>query len=124
MKNNLVQGSGNPVVFFDIGCQDSTSLQAFYTQAFGWQMSLAQHHVKINTGSSFGIQGSMTSLGHEPYHYIMFYIEVSSVTDAIDDVVKLGGAHHIGPLPTGAGQYFAWVKDPEGNQIGIISTNE
>ncbi len=115
---------GSPVIRFDIGCQDHVASREFYTKVFGWKFAKAPHNHSINTGSEVGIPGSLTSLGHEPHQYIMIYIEVESVSEAIKSIKSNGGKNHIGPLPTGTGQYFAWVKDPEGNQLGIVSDKE
>ena len=115
---------GCPVIRFDIGCQHSESTQEFYQKVFGWEMSPAKHNVEVSTNSEKGIPGSITSLGHEPHQYIMVYIEVDSVTTAINEIEVNGGKNHIGPLPTGTGQFFAWVHDPEGNMLGIVSNQE
>lgn len=115
---------GNPVVRFDIGCQNSQQTQDFYSTVFGWKMYPAQHNTEVDTLSDEGISGSITSLGHEPHQYIMIYVEVSSITDALKEIEANGGENHIGPLPTGNGQFFAWVKDPGGNQLGILSDKE
>ncbi|MEP4532533.1 MAG: VOC family protein [Cyclobacteriaceae bacterium] len=120
MKSNL----GNAVIRFDIGCRDSAATQKFYTSVFGWKTNAAQHTTNVNTQNTKGIDGSITSLGHEPHNYVMIYIEVNSVTEAIKKIVAHGGQKHIGPLPTGTGQYFAWVHDPEGTQLGIVSDKE
>ncbi len=115
---------GSPVVHFEIGCLDSARTQEFYQKVFGWEMKPAKHNVQVDTKSKAGIPGSITSLGHEPHQYIMFYIEVKSIGKSIKEIEANGGQNHIGPLPTGNGQFFAWVKDPGGNMIGILSNNE
>ncbi|WP_421876937.1 VOC family protein [Marinoscillum sp.] len=112
---------GNPVVRFEIGCENSEKTQSFYQEVFGWGMSPSEHTVNVSTGSNRGISGAITSLGHEPHQYVMFYVEVDSVTETLKSILANGGTNLVGPLPTGTGQYFAWVKDPEGNQIGIVS---
>lgn len=119
-----MKNQGCPVVRFDIGCQHSTATQAFYQQVFGWEMKPAPHTVAVDTKHEKGISGSITSLGHEPHQYVMIYVEVPSVTEAISSIEANGGKNHIGPLPTGTGQFFAWVNDPEGNMLGIVSDKE
>jgi len=123
-KEKMTAQKGNAVVRFDIGCRDSEATQKFYRTVFGWETSKAPHTIDVNTQNDKGINGSITSLGHEPHNYIMIYIEVESVSAAIKEIELNGGQHHIGPLPTGKGQFFAWVKDPEGTQLGIISDKE
>ncbi|MEQ8711584.1 MAG: VOC family protein [Cyclobacteriaceae bacterium] len=120
MKQDKNQMKGSPVVRFDIGCQSSEATQAFYIEVFGWKMNPSQHTTDVDTNSTEGIPGSITSLGHEPHQYIMIYIQVESVTESIESIEAHGGKHHIGPLPTGKGDFFAWVHDPGGNMLGIV----
>lgn len=119
-----MKAKGNSVVRFDIGCKDSKHTQAFYSKVFGWKMEPAQHNVSVDTQTDKGIPGSITSLGHEPHQYVMIYVEVASVSETLEEIVLHGGQRQIGPLPTGDGQFFAWVKDPGGNLLGIVSSNE
>jgi len=44
----------------------------------------------IQTGSPQGIAGHITSLGHEPEHYTMFYVDVEDVKAALDKATELG----------------------------------
>ena len=59
----------SPVVHFDIGCRDRDQADAFYTQLFGWTTTdYGPLSKKIDTGSSTGIAGHLTALGHEPHN--------------------------------------------------------
>jgi predicted enzyme related to lactoylglutathione lyase len=64
----------------------------------------------------------MTSLGHEPEHYTIFYVEVDDVQAYLDKAASLGGKTLVPPvkIPTGT---FAWFSDPEGNTIGLLKRN-
>ena len=75
----------------------------------------------IDTGAGGGIQGHMSNLGHEPFHYTTFYVEVEDVKAYLDKAVALGGKQLVPPvtIPTGT---FAWFADPEGNTIGLWKT--
>ena len=72
----------------------------------------------INTGSSSGIQGHITALGHEPFNYTIFYVQVDDVQAYLDKAGKLGGKTIVPPveIPTGT---FAWFADVDGNTIGL-----
>ncbi|MEQ9422950.1 MAG: VOC family protein [Cyclobacteriaceae bacterium] len=113
-----------PVVHFEIGCENQEKTLKFYTEVFGWSTSKAPHNTKLDTGSDQGINGHLTSLGHEPHQYVQFYIQVDSVSEYIKTVEQAGGKLHIGPLPTGLGEFFAWMNDPEGNMFGLVSKKE
>ena len=112
---------GRPVVHFEIGCRDQAKTGDFYSKLFGWQITAAGPASMIDTGSSQGIPGHITSLGHEPQHYTMFYVDVEDVKAALAKAVELGGKTLVPPIkiPTGT---FAWFADPEGNMIGLMST--
>lgn len=109
---------GQPVVHFEIGCRDTGKTADFYNHLFGWQMQAMGPATMINTGSQSGIQGHITSLGHEPHHYTTFYVQVDDVPGYLDKVASLGGKTLVPPveIPTGT---FAWFADPEGNTIGL-----
>ena len=112
---------GRPVVHFEIGCRDRAKTGDFYSKLFGWQVTAAGPASNIQTGSPQGISGHITSLGNEPEHYIMFYVDVEDVQAALDKAIELGGKKVVGPIaiPTGT---FAWFTDPDGNTIGLLKT--
>ena len=109
---------GRPVVHFEIGCRDRAKTSDFYSKLFGWQISTGPAGT-IDTRSQQGIQGHITSLGHEPHHYTTFYVDVEDVQASLDQAIAMGGKKLVGPvkIPTGT---FAWFADPEGNLIAII----
>jgi predicted enzyme related to lactoylglutathione lyase len=108
---------GQPVVHFEIGCRDRVKTAAFFSQLCGWKTQEAGPATMIDTGGG-GINGHITALGHEPYHYVTIYIQVDDVPAYLDKAQKLGGKLLVPPveIPTGT---FAWFADPEGNTIGL-----
>lgn len=110
---------GRPVVHFEIGCRDRARTGDFYSKLFGWQITAAGPASNIQTGSPQGIPGHITSLGHEPEHYTMFYVDVEDVQAALHKAVELGGKTLVGPIDIPAGT-FAWFADPDGNTIGLL----
>ena len=109
---------GQPVVHFEIGCRDSEKPTEFFSKLFDWQMKPAGPATMINTGTSSGIHGHISSLGHEPYNYTTFYVQVDDVQAYLAKAASLGGKTLVPPvdIPTGC---FAWFADPEGNTIGL-----
>jgi predicted enzyme related to lactoylglutathione lyase len=109
---------GQPVVHFEIGCRDSAKTSAFFSKLFGWNMQSMGPATMIDTGTGSGIQGHISSLGHEPHNYTTFYVQVDDVQSYLDKVGSLGGKTIVPPveIPTGT---FAWFADPEGNTIGL-----
>jgi predicted enzyme related to lactoylglutathione lyase len=110
--------TGRPVVHFEIGCRDRAKTSDFYSKLFGWQIP-AGPSSNIQTGSSQGVQGHITSLGHEPEHYTIFYVEVEDVKAELDKAAALGAKTLVGPIKFPGGT-FAWFADPEGNTIGLL----
>jgi predicted enzyme related to lactoylglutathione lyase len=108
----------NPVVHFEIGCQNNEKTANYFSQLFGWKMQAMGPATMIDTGSGSGIQGHITALGHEPQRYTIFYVQVDDVHAFLDKAGKLGGKTLVPPveIPTGS---FAWFADPEGNTIGL-----
>jgi uncharacterized protein len=109
---------GQPVVHFEIGCRDKAKTSTFFSQLFDWKMLDAGPATMISTASNEGIQGHISSLGHEPHNYVTVYVQVDDVQAYLDKVQKLGGKMLVPPveIPTGT---FAWFADPEGNTIGL-----
>ncbi len=111
----------NPVVHFEIGCKDLSQTSDFYTSLFGWTAANAGVAAYLNTNSTEGIQGHITSLGHEPHQYITFYIQVDNIADQLQKIEAAGGKKLVGPVTLPTGQQFAWFKDPGGNIVGLIT---
>jgi predicted enzyme related to lactoylglutathione lyase len=110
---------GQPVVHFEIGCKDSARTQEFYAKLFDWKIQAAGPAAMIETGGTGGINGHITSLGHEPYNYVTVYVEVNDIGAYLAKAQELGGKKIVGPIdiPTGS---FAWMADPEGAVIGLF----
>jgi hypothetical protein len=108
----------NPVVHFEIGCRDQAKMKEFFGGLFGWKFNLQGPALMIDTGTPGGIGGHMTALGHEPFHYTVFYVQVDDVQATLDKAATLGGKTLVPPvaLPNGT---FAWMADIDGNTIGL-----
>lgn len=108
---------GRPVVHFEIGCRDSKKSQEFYSKMFDWKTEAVGPAVMIGPELT-GIGGHITSLGHEPHQYTIFYVDVEDVAAYLKKAESLGGKTLVPPvsIPTGT---FAWMQDPEGNTVGL-----
>lgn len=106
----------HPVVHFEIGCKDSAKTQEFYAKLFDWKIQAMGPAAMIDTGGP--VTGHITALGHEPFQYTIFYVEVEDVKAHLEKAVSLGGKMLVPAMdiPTGT---FAWMQDPEGNTIGL-----
>jgi uncharacterized protein len=113
---------GKPVVHFEIGCRDKGKTTEFYTSLFDWAGQEMGPATMIATGADSGIQGHITSLGHEPHNYTIFYVQVDDVEAYLKKAESLGGKTIIPPVPIPSGT-FAWIADPEGNTVGLFKAN-
>lgn len=109
---------GNPAVHFEIGCRDLGKTQEYFAKLFDWDITPAGPAAMIDTGGE-GITGHITSLGHEPHHYVTVYVQVDDLQTYIDKAVALGGTMIVPPVPIPTGT-FAWIGDPDGNIIGLM----
>jgi predicted enzyme related to lactoylglutathione lyase len=110
---------GQPVVHFEIGCKDSPKTQEFYGKLFDWKIQVAGPAAMIETGGTGGINGHITSLGHEPHNFVTVYVEVDDIAAYLAKAQELGGKKIVGPIDIPAGS-FAWMADPEGTVIGLL----
>jgi predicted enzyme related to lactoylglutathione lyase len=109
---------GQPVVHFEIGCRDRERTAAFYSELFGWSITPAGRASMVDTGGAGGINGHLTALGHEPYHYTTFYVQVADIPAALAKAEVLGGKTVVPPVTIPEGT-FAWFADPDGNTVGL-----
>ena len=107
-----------PVVHFEIGCRDSAKTAEFFSGLFGWNMQSEGPATMINTGADSGIHGHITTLGHKPFHYTIFYVQVDDVQGYLEKASKLGGKTLVPPVDIPMGT-FAWFADPDGNTVGL-----
>ena len=114
---------GRPVVHFEIGCRDKAATGKFYGELFDWTTQDMGPALMIATGSDQGITGHITSLGHEPHNYTLFYVEVDDVAAALKKAESLGGKTVVPPVPIPTGT-FAWFADPEGNTVGLFEAKK
>lgn len=119
---------GNPVVHFEIVGNDIQRLQAFYHDAFDWEIgppnpsvgpSYAMVYPRAEGTINGGI-GATTATQHDGH--VTFYIGVPNIDTALARIAELGGAVVLPPEPALGGPKFALFKDPEGHLIGLVQT--
>lgn len=105
-----------PVVHFEIGCQDLAASASFYAKAFGWDINEQQTMVPHTAN---GIGGHLNSLGHEPHRYVLFYIQVDDLDASLKTIESLGGRTIVPPTEVPNMGHFAWFQDPEERVLGL-----
>ena len=109
----------NPVVHFEIGCRDASQAGQFYGSLFGWSAAPMGPALMIQTGAKEGIQGHISALGHEPFHYTIFYVNVDDIDAYLEKATSLGGKTVVPRVDIPNYGSFAWFSDPDGNTIGL-----
>ena len=108
-----------PVVHFEIGCRDTAKAASFYNSLFGWDTAPMGPALMIQTGAKEGIQGHFTALGHEPFKYTLFYIQVDDIAAHLAQLESLGGRVVVPKVDIPNYGSFAWFSDPDGNVVGL-----
>ncbi len=113
---------GVPIVHFEIGCRDNEKTKQFYCELFDWTIEQMGPAGVITTGAGSGIGGHITALGHEPHHYVTVYAEVDDIPAYLQKAESLGGSTVVPETEVPGQGAFAWLKDLDGNTIGLWKT--
>lgn len=113
---------GNPIVHFEIGSRDSEKAKNFYAELFGWSIEAMGPAQMISTGSDMGIGGHISTLGHEPHNFVTVYAQVDDIPATLAKAEALGGSIMIPETEVPGQGSFAWLKDIDGNIIGLWKT--
>ena len=116
------------VVHFEIPYDDPERAQAFYTEAFGWQLNHLPDmgYVLVTTGPSDQgppsepgfINGGMLERGL-PVGSPVLVVDVEDIDASLAQVEQLGGTTVTAKQPVGDMGFSAYFKDPEGNLMGL-----
>lgn len=107
-----------PVVHFEIGCRDAAKAKKFYGPLFGWEFQDFGPAAMVSPTPP-GIGGHINSLGHEPHHYVTFYVQVENLESSLAQVSRLGGKTVVPSTEVPGMGHFAWFSDPDGNVVGL-----
>ena len=123
----------DPVVHFEMPCDDRARVARFYESVFGWQTEAMGEEMgnyllaKTTESTEQGpknpgaINGGFFQRSADmPMQYPSVVIAVTSVTDAMAKVKSSGGEVLGEPMEIpGVGQYVSFV-DTEGNRVGML----
>lgn len=120
------------VVHFEIPFDDGDRARRFYGEAFGWQLQSMPElgYTLVTTGptgdqgpSEAGfVNGGMMGRPDSPSPAPILVVEVDSVDTALATIESLGGATVRDKQPVGDMGFAAYVRDPEGNVVGLWET--
>ena len=117
------------VVHFEIPFEDGDRAKRFYAEAFGWQVQdmpgMAYTLVASGPSGDEGpsepgfINGGMMAREGSPSTGPIIVVDVDSIDRALKTVDELGGSTVTPKMAVGDMGFAAYVKDPEGNVIGL-----
>ena len=120
------------VVHFEIPYEDGDRAQQFYKSAFDWQLQSmpGMGYVLVTTGPSGEtgptepgfINGGMLSRGDSAAPGPLVVVDVESIDGALRRITELGGETVVGKQPVGDMGFSAYVRDTEGNVVGLWET--
>jgi predicted enzyme related to lactoylglutathione lyase len=120
------------VVHFEIPFDDADRARSFYKEAFDWQLQdmPGMDYTLVVSGPSGDqgptepgfINGGMLPRGSSPGGAPVIVVDVESIDVALERIGELGGSTVVGKTPVGPMGFTAYVRDPEGNVIGLWET--
>ncbi|MFZ8758834.1 VOC family protein [Microbacterium sp. HMH0099] len=108
------------VEHFEIPADDVARAQAFYGKVFGFTFEdWGDGNIMLRTGSGAGIDGDIHKRG--PVSHPTVVISVPDLEGTIAAVID-GGGEQLGAIESmGETARYAYVKDSEGNVIGLYA---
>ena len=120
------------VVHFEIPFDDGGRARGFYKEAFGWQLQEVpgMDYSLVTTGPTGEqgatepgfINGGMLARSESVAGVPVVVVDVESIDVALERVGELGGSTVVGKTPVGEMGFTAYVKDTEGNVVGLWET--
>ena len=111
----------NPVVHFEVMGKDGAALQAFYTQAFGWELlSEMPGYAMVHPGGEGGIDGGIGTSPEPNHSHVTFYVQADDLAASLSTVERLGGHTEMPPDQVPGGPMIALFTDPEGHLVGLL----
>jgi len=120
------------VVHFEIPYDDGDRARKFYAEAFDWQLQEmpGMEYTLVLSGPSGDqgptepgyINGGMLAREESAATGPVLVVDVPDIEAALERVGALGGSTVVPKQPVGEMGFTAYVKDPEGNVVGLWET--
>lgn len=120
------------VVHFEIPYDDGDRARSFYREAFGWELQSmpGMSYTLVSTGPNGEqgptepgfINGGLLSRTDSPAAGPVVVVDVDDIDKALARIGELGGAVLVPRQPVGDMGSSAYVRDPEGNVVGLWET--
>ena len=117
----------NGIGWFEIGTSDPDAAKQFYGDVFGWTASdedpasSGPTYQIITTGDPDGPRGGLFATEGKMPGYAVFTVLVEDVEATCRRAEQAGGKVHRPMQRNPLGVTFAYLLDPEGNQLGVFT---
>lgn len=118
------------LVHFEIQGTDPQALSRFYSELFGWKFTQWGNvpYWMIETGdkSEPGIDGGLLPRNGPPptdgqsVNAFVCTVQVASLDESFAKALSLGGTAAVPKMPIQSVGWLAYVKDPNGNILGLM----
>jgi predicted enzyme related to lactoylglutathione lyase len=120
------------VVHFEIPYDDGDRARGFYREAFDWQMQEmpGMEYTLVASGPTGDqgptepgyINGGLLAREESASSGPVVVMDVPSIDTALETVRRLGGSTVVPKQPVGEMGFTAYVRDTEGNVVGLWET--
>jgi predicted enzyme related to lactoylglutathione lyase len=119
---------GTPVVHFEILGSDGATLINFYREVFDWPLRddpLPGWPTYGIMEADRGIGGAVGASDAAPDGGVLVYVEVGDLGAYLDRALNCGATIAM-PVTNVAGTKLtvAWIRDPQGNLLGLVNRRE
>jgi predicted enzyme related to lactoylglutathione lyase len=123
------------VVHFEIHADNPERAVKFYSELLGWQFTRwggpMEYHL-INTGpdSQPGINGGLLRrhgpppTEGQPVNSYVCTCDVAAIDESVAKAISLGGQVALAKMPVPGVGWLAYVKDTEGNIVGMMQMDK
>ncbi len=120
------------VIHFEIHAAEPERAVAFYTTVFGWKLTKwggPMDYYLVDTGEGAGINGGLlkrlgpTPEEGQPVNAYVCTIDVPNLDEYFTKAVAAGATVALPKMPVPGIGWLAYVKDTEGNIIGLMQND-
>jgi hypothetical protein len=122
-------GSPGTIGWRELMATDGPSALDWYSKLFGWTKERGHDMGQMGVYEIFGVNGAenggmMTKPPQVPSAFWSYYIQVASVTAAVD-LIKAGGGNVVmGPHEVPGGSWIVQGMDPQGGFFALVSAGQ
>jgi predicted enzyme related to lactoylglutathione lyase len=118
--------SANPIVHWELMGADGDALKGFYSAIFDWKFSSVEgfEGYHMTEGDDMGVNGAVGQGSEEMPAYQCIYVSVEDIDGKLAEIESNGGTTAMPKTEIPEVVTFAMFKDPAGNLIGLVESDE